>query len=669
MFRPADIRSVSASRAFLCAAMIWLTAGVSPSFGADAPKWLHAFTGAALPAYDERTPVVQLYSETFVTVSPDGKIQRLERRALKILRPSGERWGTLAFPVNRVDRVTDLHAWCIPATGKDYTVDKGDAIKAGLSGITNSYLATDIGALVLQVPAATTGSIIGYEVQIEQTPDALADAWRFQDIIPVRQTRYTLKLPSGWSYKATWLNHPDRTPASMGPNQWMWTLDDLAAIRTERNMPPVPGVAGSMYVTLIPPAGAKRSPQTWSDIGGWFSDLARGRRDASPQLKQKVAELTASTSNPLDKIRALAAFVQNDIRYVGIELGIGGYQPHAAAEVLNHEFGDCKDKATLLGAMLDQIGVRSYAVIVNARRGAVGASTPPNLYMFNHVILAVALPPDIENPRLQPVFAHASLGKLLFFDPTNEVAPFGTLSGELPGNYGLLVGPDGGELTKLPESSAGANGISRTAALTLDESGTLRGEVREMRVGDRAAEQRHRIRGARNETDRIKPIETLLSASLSAYEITQASIIPTRASDDGFEWHYSIEAAHYADIAGDVVLIRPRVLGSKALDFLETKDSRENPIEFESAERDSDVFEIALPNDLSVESLPPPVDVEDGFASYHSKTELIGRTVRYTRTFQIEQLSIPAEKAADLRAFYRTVATDERNEAVLKHSP
>src|SRR5262249_39169175 len=157
----AGARSVGASRTFLCATVIWLTAGVMPSFGADAPKWLHALTGTTLPTYDERTPVVQLHSETSITVAPDGRIQRLERRALKVLRPSGERWGTLTFPVDRIDRVTDLHAWCIPAAGKDYAVDKGDAIKAGLSGVSNSFLATDIGVLVLQVPAATPGSVIG----------------------------------------------------------------------------------------------------------------------------------------------------------------------------------------------------------------------------------------------------------------------------------------------------------------------------------------------------------------------------------------------------------------------------------------------------------------------------------------------------------------------------
>ncbi len=642
---------------------------LSPALGAEAPKWMHALTGLSLPAYDEKDHAVELYSETSITVEPNGKIKRHERKAFKILRPDGADRGKLAFIVGRVSRVTDLHAWCIPASGKDYEVKQRDAIEAGLSGVANGMLATDIRVLLLQVPAALPGNIIGYEVESEETPDAPADIWRFQDSIPVREAHYLLQLPAGWSYKATWLNHPDEIPASTGQNQWRWTLEDVKAMRSEPRMPPAAGVAGSLYVTLSAPAGSRQSIQTWNDVGIWYADLARGRRDPSPQLKQKVEQLTAAAPTLLAKMQSLAGFVQNDIRYVAIELGIGGYQPHAAAEVLSHEFGDCKDKATLLGAMLEQIGVRSYPVIINAARGAVGRATPPTIYDFNHAILAVALPPDLEDPSLEAIYPHAKLGKLLFFDPTNPVTPFGSLSGSLQGNYGLLVAPDGGELVELPRMAAGANGIARTATLTLDESGTLSGDVREVRVGDRAAEQRYALRTARAETDRIRPVENMLAASLSSFQITRASILDSRGSGRVFEWHYSIEADHYANTAGELLLIRPRVMGSKAIGILETKEPREHSIEFDAAERDSDVFEIRLPAGYQVESLPDSVDVDDGFAAYHSRTELVGRTLRYTRTYEIEQPSIPAEKAKELRALYRVITADERNEAVLKRAP
>jgi hypothetical protein len=411
--------------------------------------------------------------------------------------------------------------------------------------------------------------------------------------------------------------------------------------------------------------------ETWGDIGAWYADLARGRRDPSPQLKQKVAELTADAPTLLAKMQALAAFVQDDIRYVAIELGIGGFQPHTAADVLRHEYGDCKDKATLLGAMLDQIGVQSYPVIINASRGVVSDATPPTPYRFNHAIIAVALPADFDDPILESVVQHPKLGKLLYFDPTNPITPFGTLSGSLQGNYGLLVTPDGGELARLPVMLPHANGISRTATLALDETGTLRGDVREVRLGDRAAEQRYAVRTAKTQTDRIKPIENLLSASLSSYEITKASVVNLSASSRAFEWRYSLEADHYARSVGDMLLIRPRVIGIKASAILETKEPREPTIEFDEPERDVDEVEIALPLGYQVDTLPRAVDVDvdDGFAAYHSRTELVGRTLRYTRSYEIDQLSVPVDRASDLRALYRVIETDERNEAILKRAP
>jgi hypothetical protein len=637
---------------------------------AEAPPWMHALAGVALPVYHERTEAVELYSDTSITVQANGKIKRLERRAYKILRPEGAKRGQLVFVfADGRSRVTDLHAWCIPSNGKDYAVKERDGLVAGLTAVPNGILASDIRALLLQVPAAAPGNVIGYEVEMEETPDAPAVLWDFQDTIPVREAHYSLQLPSGWSYKATWLNHAEETPQSGGTNQWRWTLQDLAAVRVEKRMPPLNGVAGAMYLTLLAPPGQRRSMQTWGDIGAWYADLARGRRDASPQLKKKVAELTAAAPSLLAKMQALATFVQDDVRYVAIELGIGGYQPHAAADVFSHEYGDCKDKATLLSAMLEQIGVESYPVIINASRGVVTQTTPPTPYGFNHAILAVALPADLEDPAIDATYAHAKLGRLLFFDPTNAVTPFGSLSGSLQGNFGLLVTPDGGELVQLPTLPPSANGVTRTATLTLDESGTLRGDVREVRRGDRAAEQRFAVRSAGADTDRIRPVERLLSTSLSSYQIVKASVVNLPTSSKTFEWRYSLEADHYGKLASDVLLIRPRVVGSDSRGDFESREPREEPYEFEEPERDSDLFEIALPPGYQLDSLPEPVDVDNGFAAYHSKTEMIGRTLRYTRSYEIYKLSVPADRAQDLRSLYRTIEADERGEVVMKRAP
>jgi hypothetical protein len=365
-------------------------------------------------------------------------------------------------------------------------------------------------------------------------------------------------------------------------------------------------------------------------------------------------------------MKAIADFMQRDIRYVAISLGIGGVQPHPATEIFNHRYGDCKDKATLMSSMLHEIGVESYYVVINSVRGSVTREMPAHVGGFDHVVLAIRLPSEVSSPSLVATMQHPKLGTLLFFDPTNEVVPFGQIGGYLQSNLGLLAGPDGGELVLLPRLSATANSIQRNASFTLDPSGTLKGDVFELRVGDQAAWPREMQRAVTRDSERIKPIESLLADSLSNFRITKATIGNFTQYDLPFDYHYSLTSDNYARSAGDLFVIRPRVLGSKSRGLLETKEPRMFPIAFEGPEKDTDTFEISIPPGYVVDDLPPAVDADFSFASYHSKTSLEGNLIRYTRTFEIKELSVPVAQAPELKKLYRIIAGDERNTAVLR---
>lgn len=633
----------------------------------DAPQWMHAVVNAPLPSHDEKTNAVLLYSERNVTVQSSDKIKTVVRRAYKILRPDGRDYGIVVVPFNSPsEKVTGLHGWCIPAQGKDYEVKDKEALEISDPKVDGSELISDVKQKLIRIPAPDPGNIVGYEYTIEEQPLVLQDMWYFQGQSPVREAHYSLQLPAGWEYKAAYLNHPEVKPTQTGNNQWQWTVTDEKGIREEPEMPPLHGVSGKMIVYLLPPGGAgNRGFSNWKEMGNWYGNLTVGRRDASPAIKQKVTEITAGTPTALGKMKALARFAQHDIRYVAIELGVGGYQPHPAGEVFDHRYGDCKDKATLMAAMLHEIGIDSYYVVINAERGSVTPDMPAN-DGFNHVILAIKLPPGLSDESLVATMQHPQLGQLLFFDPTNELTPFGEIGGYLQENYGLLVTPTGGELLALPRLPLAMNTIRRTGKLILDASGKLTGSISETRLGDRAWSERSRLLHVTNNADRIKPIETLLAGSLSNFRITKASIVNLQQTDQPFGFNYSFEAINYAKNAGDLLLVRPRVLGEKSQGIMETPEPRQFPVEFDGPVQDTDTFEITLPEGYTVDDLPPAVDADFGFASYHSKTEVKGNVIGYTRTFEVKDLSVPVSKAADLKKFYRIIASDERNTAVLK---
>lgn len=632
----------------------------------DAPQWMHALVNAPLPPHDEKTDAVVLYSEEILNVQANGKIKTTERRVYKILRPGGREHGTVYAFFDAETRITAIHGWCIPAQGKDYEVKDKDVLETAPYGVENGELASDVRTKILKIPAPDPGNIVGYEIEHEDRPYILQGEWGFQDEDPVREARYTLQLPPGWEYKATFLNYPAVKESSIGNNQWQWVVTNVDAIRPERQMPQWPSVAGLMVVSFFSPGGAQaKGFDNWNDMALWEAGLVRGRRDSSPEIKQKVAALTANETDVTKKMAALAKFVQDDIRYVAIELGIGGFQPHPAADVFSHHFGDCKDKATLMSTMLKEIGVDSYYIIINTQRGAVNSSTPA-VNWFNHAILAIKLPQQTASSDMKAVYQHDTLGSLLIFDPTDEMTPFGYLRGALQANYGLLVTDSGGKLIELPKLAPSMNGTRRTAKLTLALNGTLTGDVSEIRMGDHAANERYALRSAASEKDKVKPIENVLSESLSNFRLTHATVSNLQHTDQPFLYDYSLVADNYAKTAGNLLLVRPRVLGSRASALLETKEPRKYPVEFPGPALDSDSFEIAIPPGYEVSDLPPAVDVDYDFASYHSKTEAKGNQLVYTRRFEVKELTVPVAQVETLKKFYRIIASDERNTAVLQ---
>ena len=659
-------RSHPSSLCFLAIAVFFALAHPSPAIAdSGAPLWMHTAASAPIPSYDDKTDAVILYAEDLITVLPSGKIHETERFVFKILRPAGRRLSRRYFYYDPETKITSIHGWTIPAQGKDYEVKEKDLTDQGY--ISSLELVSDARTKTMDLPAAEPGNVIGYEIERDRRPYVLQDTWVIQEDLPVRASHYALQLPTGWEYKAVFANHLDIVPATAN-GLYSWSASDIPAVRWEPEMPPWHGVAARMVVSIFPPGAVNSGFESWAQMGNWYTKLVQGRRDITPEIHSQVVALTASFNAPLPKMQALVKYLQKDIRYVEIGLGIGGFQPHPASFVYSHRFGDCKDKATLLSAMLADTGIDSFYVIINNRRGAVDAATPPAIGDFNHAILAIKIPDGIPDSALPAFIVHPKLGRLLFFDPTDEITPLGSLRGSLQANYAMLVTPEGGELVRLPQLPPADSGIRRTAKLALDKNGNLTGDFVESRLGDSGMFQRAALRRVTKDEDRIKPIESLVSQSLTNFAFTKAFLVNVDDPSQPFGYRYSVVARDYAKFAGNLLLVRPRVIGNYTSGILEQKEPRKYPIELDAPAQYTDAFDITLPPGFEVDDLPSPVDVDNNFASYHSKTEVKDNTLHYSRTYEIKQITIPVDQMENLRKFYRIVAGDERSTAVLKPS-
>lgn len=628
------------------------------SWAVSVPDWLRAAAQQPLPAYKADTKGVVLLDEEITTVDNNGEVYTVYRRAVKILRPNArESLSHVVVYFDNETKLTWLKAWSITASGQEYEIKEKDAVEANLG---ESFVG-DTRYKVAQIPGGEVGSVVGYEYRQRRRPSVNQDIWTIQEDMPVHLTRYVLRLPSGWEYETFWDNHAKIAP-KQGPDL-VWEATDVTPIETEDYMPPRRAIAGRMVLHYFTRPGQAGAPSaSWAGVGAWYSQLVRDRRDATPELQKQVAELTAGTKTTLEKIQVLAQWVQKQIRYVDIEIGIGGYQPHPAAETYKNRFGDCKDKATLFMAMLKVAGIESNYVLVHSARGLVRPETPTAM-TFNHAIVAIRLPADVPTTSLYALYDHPKAGKLLIFDPTAVMTPLGDLPDILQQSYALLVLDNGGEIFRTPLLAPTVNRLVRLAKLSLSPEGNLNGQVEETRTGAVGSAARSSLLQA-EVTNRAKSIESLLSRNLGSFQLTAAGTVQLDNPREPLYLRYSFSAPQYAKKSGPLMLVRPRVLGNKSWDIAEVK--RLYPVEFDSTTMETDYFEIDLPAGFEVDELPDSVDAVYDFGEYHSKFEQAAGKLKYSRRYLIKQVVVPTERLDDVKKFYRQIAGDERNTVVLK---
>lgn len=660
-------RRITRPAAILAFAVIALS--TSPARGADsAPEWLRAAAQQKIPDYDKETNAVILLDETHTTVLDNGEIDTLHRGAIRILREEGHReFEYISVPFDKDTKIAYVKAWTIESNGHELAVADKDAVE---NGYLSDEVYEDVKTKSLHFLEANIGNVVGYEYVQRKRPYVFEDTWRFQREFPIVTTRFQLTLPPGWEFTADWFNYPKQQSQVTSPNQYFWEIKNLSALETEPGMPPDEAVEGWAGIKYFPrdPAMRSKTNGTWKDMGLWYTSLTQSRRDATPEIKTKVAEVTSGLSDPLDKMRALTIYMQKNIRYFAVSIGIGGYQPHAAAEIFKHQFGDCKDKATLLSSMLSQIGVESYYVIVDTNRGVVHPEYPS--MNFDHMILAIKLPAGAQVADLYATVDDPKLGKLLIFDPTNPEVPFGYLPWYLQQNYGLLVAPDGGEIISLPLLPASTNRLLRTAQFNLSPTGDLTGQVRETDWGGPAATERQEFLETLP-AKRAEIFDHFLSHSLNSFTLTNATIENLDQVDKYLGINYKFISSGYANAAGDLLFVRPRVLGDKGtgtLRLFNEHKPRKYPIQFEEATRQDDIFDITLPSGYVVDGLPKPVKAECVYATYKSETIVTDGVLHYKRTFEIKDVTVPAEKLAEVRDFLQQVAADQQSSVVLKRA-
>jgi len=634
----------------------------APIFGfGSTPDWLRAAAARPAVKYADDVNGVVLFSDQETIVKDNGDFTDHRRIAYRILRPEGRNLAAMALPFDGETKINYLHAWSLTAQGQEYESKEKDAYEKSL---TAGEVFSDTREKILKVPGADVGTVVGFEFEQKNRPYLLQEVWFIQRYLPVERARYSLRLPRSWEYRASWINHADLAPAESN-GTYVWEVADVPRIEVEAHEPPYRALASAMVVTFFSEKLKGQTYRSWDDLGAWYSQLIESSHVSSPALQKKALELAPPQMPAAERIQALARFVQQDIRYAAIEVGIGGFRPHPAADVFEHRYGDCKDKAMLLSTMLAQIGVKSFQLLIHVQRGTYTGSTPP-YRGFNHAILAIQLP-EASIPRpWTAVYEQPKLGRLLIFDPTNDRVPLGQLPSYEQDNYALLVTDGGGDFIHLPVSSPELNRLKRTARLRLSPEGALQGEVEEISSGATAASMRSFLRDE-SQQDQKKIIERLLGRTMSNFVVSDLKIDNIDDLGSDVVVHYKFIAEHYAQHSGGLLFLRPRIVGQLE-GFLDTSKPRHYSYQFTVPSLLNETVEITLPEGFRADELPPAVASVFPFGAYSSSTEVADNLLRYKREYRVSDTVVPVDRIGELRKLFTEIRNDEKNVATLRKS-
>jgi uncharacterized protein HemY len=375
-------------------------------------------------------------SESTYRMHSDGTGEKVVHVSLRIQsQGAAQQFGVLAVnyaSANETPHITFARVHKPDGTTVDTPVDNAIDMPAEVTRAAPLY--SDLKQKHLAIRSLSVGDTLEYEVHVTidkpETPGQFWGAMHFTapGTIVVLSEVLNLEVPKD-KYVQVWSpNHKPTISERDSVRTYTWNVAQLVpAPKTsgdDASQPQAPKDPDEDSEGRKIPSVAWTTFRSWTEVGDWYKSMASGRANPTEMLQARANEITRNAKTPEEQARAIFEFVSSKVRYIGIDFGVGRYQPHAAAEVLSNEYGDCKDKDTLLEALLRAKGFTTAPALIGA--GIAPVAEVPTPAIFNHVITTV----DMPSGRI-------------WLDSTPEVAPFGYLSPNIRDQKALVM-PDNG---------------------------------------------------------------------------------------------------------------------------------------------------------------------------------------------------------------------------------
>ena len=634
---------------------------------ATAPDWLAAAARAPLTVATREADAVVLLDEGLLEVERGGNRVMRSRQVTKILNEDGKKRAVAHVPYSAGStKIQAFRAWLIQPDGKVVTYGKKEIADVAIHTSALELYGEARRQTISAVQDARPGAIFGYEAVVEGDSVFNQHQWFFQLPLPCERSTFAVKLASGWTLTDRTFNHAPVSPTREG-GVATWTLTALPALADEPMSPPARVLSPWLAIDLVPPprtpgdqAGIKTG--SWLELSRYFTPRydAAGRPDEA--MRRRVEALLAGVASEEERIRRLCGFVQ-EVNYIFIQLNAaeaGGMIPRPSGRVLQCNYGDCKDKATLLRALLAIAGIKAHPLIVQANGRIDILPDWPAPTQFNHCILAIetAMPGDAA-----AVLMHPALGRLLVFDPTDEHTPLGLLARNRLARHALLLAGEAGGLVELPAAAAAGDRLVRELKAEIDPLGNLRVDLREDYAGVASSGARAEYRRKNADAFR-KQIEGWMGGTLPALREVRVEA-KDRFAEAGFTLEASCRSIGYGKLMRDELLVfKPVLLARRGVNRL-LKKPRTLPVVLR-ASAFTERTEFKLPPGYVVDELPGAVRVETDFGRYVAETRAEDGRLVCDRSLELRSAEVPAADYEKARAFFEKVHQSEQSPVVLR---
>lgn len=600
----------------------------------------------------EATAVVRS-EETVIEILSPRKARLHITGSYTILSEAGDRFAGLYAGYDKFHKLNNVTGALYDASGTELKkIKKGDMEDRSAEGA--GTLVTDARVKYYRFSCRSYPYTVAFEQDFDLNGVFILPSWQPQPSphLSVEHAGLTVKTPAGYPLHYKQYHYPGEPVVTEkdGDKIYRWQTGALTSAPVEPYAPLWP--RQSICVRLAPGdfeiEGYRGSMETWNDMAAFIRTLWKGRSRLPEEARKKVHELTDGLKDEREKIDVLYDFLQKNTHYVGIQLGIGGWQPFEAADVYNKRFGDCKALANYMVALLNEAGVRSNYVLIRAGAGEEPLDTGFTCSQFNHAIAV----------------AYAGRDSV-WLECTSQTLPAGYLGSFTADRDALLINDNGGHIVHTPVYGVNENRLERTLRGSIDSSGRLSAGLHTLYTGTEQESTHFAINrlNQKEQADRVRE-----ALGLSGCTIEQLNYRETRGAIPSIDESLQLVAESYATLSGSRLFISPGAFLPKTSALRPVSSTRKNNIALENPMQEADSIVLQVPPGYVLEENPAPVNFSAPFGSYHFSSALTGQTLTITCHYKIKKGEYEAALFPRLVRFFDLIRREDNNRLVLVKS-